>query len=716
MNKSIAAILVLICLISCKISEKYLDTRKANDLNPQSPLIFNDIKIELEQLNIEGLQLPRFALSSDIEPHHYEYEVCLETPKAPCRKGNYYWGAKIIPGLASGNYLFKAKACFREQDKESPLCSAEVSAKFTQKGHDDKALLDLVNKQKNLSDMIRKKAQDSHVLFTEHYESEKEEIANIHFFNMMVMNHLNLGPLVSGELLNSYAFLQHYERQIEKSQQNNTEKKEESVSTDQKIEESKKDGINENKQVDEDEKKQSSLKDQSNSEEIQSIIDRIEKLEKEPKGVYPSGTILLTLSTTAVLTGIITASLSTASLVFSPTIVNGMEQKIISGINSLADSLSKDGASKASKNIKESLDKLDKSYKSLQGDIDKYLEVFQDGLKKERMEPLLDLVGQKVRALAHQPLRYVSPMRPEEIAGEEFLQNPELGKQLTIIENQYFVLSGNQPIEVRFVQFPKSDHTRVFRYIIQKDDTLIARLDEKGKKKRNLSKETLKDDRNLNRNAVSLNNKRYVKIEGAWCLEDKVYQIQGDAVFLERKNGQTHPLPEQFDRFPKLHPETVKALNTRQAILARNIQENRAGTAKWVVEQNNIPKNPGSAWAKGIPLFDTDGRLIEPPEKWKVPGKNWFYRYSGVVHPVDDQGKFYTLKNGSVAVAESAEERIEYKVSDKDNLDKVNPRPPQARIQTWERLYMEELEASLWAIEGNLSNLELEASVEISSC
>ncbi|MFK7827318.1 MAG: hypothetical protein AB8G05_24455 [Oligoflexales bacterium] len=746
MYKSIAIILVLILFVSCKISEKYLEIRKINNLNPQSPLVFNDISIELEKLNIAGLQLPRFALTSKIEPHHYEYEICSDTPKASCAKGKYYWGSKIIPGLDSGNYLFKAKACFRSRRQKQPLCSAEVSTKFTQDRHENKVLFELVNMQKDLSDMIREKARDSHILFAEHYESEKEKMVNIHFFNMLVMNHLNLGSQVSGELLNSYAFLLHYERQIEKSKLEHSEKNPENLESenssgeklqevadppieekkegaesdlieteDQKkeqVDEQKKDQEDGENDVQTDQNKQSTPIDQSDSDEIQSIIDRIEDLEKTPNGVYPSGAILLSIASAAVLTGIITASLSTASLLFSPTVVNGMEVNIKSGIDRLADSMSEGSSTIPSKDIDSSLKNLESSYKSLQEDVNKYLEILDEGLSKERMEPLLDLVGKKVRAIAHEPLRYVSPMRPEEIAGQEFLEYPEAGKQKIVIENDYFVLRGNQPIEIRFIQYPKLEHTRVFRYIVQKDPALIPKLDEIGKNKIDLKGEALKDETILDKNAVTFNGKKYVKINGSWCFEDKVYQIQGEAVFLERKNGLTYPLPEQLDRFPKLHPETVKALNARQAILARNIQKDQPGTAKWVMDKFKIGNNPGTAWARGIPLFDTDGKLIEPPEKWKLPGRNWFYQFRGVVDPLSDEGFRFTFKNDSITLAEEGDVKIEYKHSDKDNFDKVNPKPAQARVKPWERLYMDELEARLWKVEGDLSNLELEANLQ----
>ncbi len=35
-------------------------------------------------------------------------------------------------------------------------------------------------------------------------------------------------------------------------------------------------------------------------------------------------------------------------------------------------------------------------------------------------------------------------------------------------------------------------------------------------------------------------------------------------------------------------------------------------------------RNPTDAYGKGVPLFDADGRLVEPPDHWKVKGVNWF--------------------------------------------------------------------------------------------
>ena len=39
--------------------------------------------------------------------------------------------------------------------------------------------------------------------------------------------------------------------------------------------------------------------------------------------------------------------------------------------------------------------------------------------------------------------------------------------------------------------------------------------------------------------------------------------------------------------------------------------------------------NKGDDYGKGIPLFDPQGRLVEPPDHWKVAGENWFYNPTG---------------------------------------------------------------------------------------
>ncbi len=65
-------------------------------------------------------------------------------------------------------------------------------------------------------------------------------------------------------------------------------------------------------------------------------------------------------------------------------------------------------------------------------------------------------------------------------------------------------------------------------------------------------------------------------------------------------------LPMNEHLFPKLSRTTLDNL-----LLAKTLMDMRD------------PLQANANYGKGIPLFDEQGRLVEPPEAWKVEGKNW---------------------------------------------------------------------------------------------
>lgn len=72
-------------------------------------------------------------------------------------------------------------------------------------------------------------------------------------------------------------------------------------------------------------------------------------------------------------------------------------------------------------------------------------------------------------------------------------------------------------------------------------------------------------------------------------IEGKVYRMAG---------------PTQIDRFPKL----------RQDVIDRLYRD-------W---WDRVRMGTDAEWGKGVPLFDTQGRLVEPPDALKMRGGNWF--------------------------------------------------------------------------------------------
>lgn len=91
----------------------------------------------------------------------------------------------------------------------------------------------------------------------------------------------------------------------------------------------------------------------------------------------------------------------------------------------------------------------------------------------------------------------------------------------------------------------------------------------------------------------------FLKVDGGYQLK------MGEAHYYRSQGGYLAKLeaPTLVDNFPKFSPDTLARIKKAQfdASQLKDVQ-----------------------WQKGFVFLDEQGRLLEPPEKWKVEGMNWF--------------------------------------------------------------------------------------------
>ena len=674
----------LIC--SCKLTNSAKPT-KITQKKAKETLAPPNIEISFQE--IAGISLPRFAFSAKFEPHHYQYELCKTGVFASCEKGFLFWGAKLDPNLSHGEHTLKAKSCSRSPLKGSYSCSEESSVSFIQKNNNDQPHLSLIMKQQELSNAIRQKAYSAHSLIKSYFDEQKEQLKDAKPFDLMVVRHLGLGPHALGALVNTHAYLSYHESLNRPDQPKASEKPPA------------------NKQTTE-----HKADKQENTDQMQQVLDRLEKLEQKPTESHAKGMLLMSLSTTSVLTGLLTITLSAIGMSSSRTLIKDVEETLAEKIQNFSVTLS-GGKTQTieSATITTSLEQLEKGFEEFKKEIDSYISILDRGFNEAKVTDLLDLVGRKVRTLNHNPLRYVVNMRPEDIAdGKLMTSSHRYGEFLDIKGYEYTILQGRHQINARYIKFDKKNHTQVFRFIEEYDPKLKSKLESAlmEQKLSSISNGLHNTSDSIEKNTFAFEGYQYSKIGEQWYRQDIVYQVQGEAVFQEI-NGKAADLPELVDNFPKLHDKTIEALSKRIAILAR-----KDAQTSIIKKRYGISDDPGDLWGKGVPLFDVEGRLVEPPEYWKSQGHNWFSQsnswFPKNINPIDDNGEAYKGQGGKPLL---------FVKEDLNKKDLVMRKTPEARVGSsnplsiYSRYIDPKIEVKLWTVEHSIRDLEKKANLQV---
>ena len=166
---------------------------------------------------------------------------------------------------------------------------------------------------------------------------------------------------------------------------------------------------------------------------------------------------------------------------------------------------------------------------------------------------------------------------------------------------------------------------------------------------------------------------RYIEVDGKWYR--KTY-------------------PEMIDSFPRLSEATVRRIYDQWLLLSQG------GKAAELIKEKYQINDIDSEYAKGIVLYDTSGRLVEPPNNWKLRGTgadgnpaNWF----------EADGTFTSGSSNLEVQDDNGGKRVYDKNNVEDQL-KLNKRPEEIdRVGLGAADIrgsgMNTLEDSLWKIE-----------------
>ncbi len=526
--------------------------------------------------------------------HHYDYEVCAKGSSS-CQEGKIFFGAKIFPNLSPGEYTAVVKPCNIVLPSSETCGSVSGNLTYTQNANPNSGdLPNLIQQEVEITQKIKAQAAPIYAAY-QNYASTLKNPSPSDPVAQSIAIQLNYGQDLIAELINSSSYLAYF-TQIYAPNIGSTA----SAPSDNSV------GSQQQAQID-------ALTAQVNS--LQSALSNLNTgttgttngtpsaspsssttSNALPKDLSAGGAILISLGSIGFLVG--------AIITIASYRIPGLASSQVEGFGTKFNKWLKNFFSKtANVTLPEFHEQLNifleanipPIYSQIQHSLD-------DAFKNMDLANLIDVYADMSRNLAGSSLgantkevnkdflhlryggegrfndRFTSYTLDSEKGGGSYYVDK---KKSSILTHETFVYYVDSEEKV----FQKGVNLFGVPISIESEGHFISASDYQ-----NLATEIQTDfkpteDGRYICESESIKEK-YINIEG------KLFRKTANFIY--------------WPRIPQLHPDTLQNLN-----------------ANYVRLQNRGYPNASMEFGKGVPLFDIYGRLVEPPDAWKVAGRNW---------------------------------------------------------------------------------------------